>query len=151
MIQRVNYIFIKADLDTVFSIAADVEKYPEFIPEFKTNRVQKIEDNKIVVERAIKIGVKTFPWKSVGIIKRNHSIIFDQIEGFLKGMHTEWIFEKVKNGTGVRVTHEFEIKIPLIGNMIGKYLIWNLFIKKIADKILIRLKDEIENRRQQTQ
>jgi len=66
-------------------------------------------------------------------------------------MHTEWIFEKVKNGTEIRVNHEFEVKIPLIGNIIGEYLIWNLFIKKIATQILVRLKEEIENRRQQTQ
>jgi len=82
MIHKRNSILIKADLDTVFSIAADVEKYPEFIPEFKTNKVQKIQENKILVERAIKIGFKTFTWKSIGIIKKITQLYLTKFRDF---------------------------------------------------------------------
>lgn len=145
MIHVENSILIKGNIERVFEIVQDVEKYSEFMPEFKEAKIYPINDNKFIVERKAKIMNIPFRWKSIVIIKRNKSIKFEHIEGILKGMWTEWIFEVINGKTKIKVIHQFVVKIPVIGDMIGKLIIWNFFIKKISNKMLERLKKKIES------
>lgn len=146
MIYLENSIIINEKLDKVFKVVQDIEKYPDFIPEFKSQKILTKEDNKIVIERTVKVLGLPFTWISNGIIKKNESIKFEQIKGLLKGMSTEWIFEPIEERTKIKVIHTLDLKIPfpIIKDIIGRFLIWDIFIKKIANKILENLKKKIE-------
>lgn len=144
MIRTVNSILIKADIDRVFSVAADMEKYPEFIPSYKEVKVVSREGNKMLVERIGQVGKKMVKWKSCVMLEPNSSIYAEQIEGPIKGMQIQWLFEDTKDGVQITLTHAFEYKkIPLIGNLIGRLIVARI-VKQMADETLKGIKTKVE-------
>ncbi|MFH1562292.1 MAG: SRPBCC family protein [Nitrospirota bacterium] len=146
MIRTVNSILIKADMNRVFSVAADMEKYPEFIPSYKEVKVVSREGNKMIVERIGQVGKKAVKWKSCVTIEPNKSIKAEQLEGPIKGMQIQWLFENTKDGVQITLTHDFEYKkIPLIGNLIGKLIVARI-VKKMAEETLKGIKGRAEGK-----
>jgi len=145
MRHKESSILIQGNIQRVFEIVQDVENYSQFMPQFKKAKIYPINENKFMVERIFNILHIPFKWKSLVIIKKNESIKFEHIEGILKGMRTDWLFERVNGKIKITTTHELTIKTPVIGNMIGKFIIWNLVIKKRANKMLENLKKKIES------
>lgn len=144
MIRTVNSILIKADLNRVFSVAADMEKYPEFIPSYKEVKVVSREGNKMIVERIGQVGKKTVKWKSCVMLEPNKSIYAEQLEGPIKGMQIQWLFEDTRDGVKITLTHDFEYKkIPLIGSLIGKLIVAKI-VKQMADETLKGIKIKVE-------
>ncbi len=136
MIRTVNSILIKADINRVFSVATDMEKYPEFIPSYKEVKVVSREGNKMIVERSGQVGKKTVKWKSCVTLTPPKSIHAEQLEGPIKGMQIQWLFEDTRDGVKITLTHDFEYKkIPLLGNLIGRLIVARI-VKKMAEETL---------------
>ncbi|MDI6736424.1 MAG: SRPBCC family protein [bacterium] len=147
MIRTVNSILIKASIDRVFSVAADMEKYPEFIPSYKEVKVVNRDGNKMIVERLGQVGEKTVKWKSCVTLTPLKSIQAEQLEGPIKGMQIQWLFEDTKEGVKIILIHDFEYKkIPLIGNLIGRLIVARI-VKKMAEETLKGIKTKVEGKR----
>jgi len=140
-----NSVIIKEDVDKIFEIAQNVERHSEFMPE-EIESYTKNNDGSVILQKNTKVFGRKFRWKSIGTIKKNQLIKFEIIEGVLKGKKTNWIFEKVPEGTKIVITHEFNIEIPLIGILIER-LVYNFIIKKIATTTLKNLKERIEDKK----
>lgn len=139
-------ILIKGNREKIFAIVQNVEKYSQFMPQFKEAKIYPINENKFMVERKTNVIMNIpFKWKSLVIIKKNESIKFEHIEGFLKGMKTDWLFEVVNSETKVTVTHELALKRPLLANPLVKRVLWNFFIRNMCYRMLEGLKKKIES------
>ncbi|MCK5535030.1 SRPBCC family protein [bacterium] len=138
-----NSIIINADLEKIYQLAQAVEKYPEFIPEYKESKIIGRENGKIIIARAALINQHLMRWKSKVWFSPNKSIEFEQIEGKLKGMQVKWTFEQIPGGTKVTILHLFKLNIPLIGWFLEK-LVARPRIEKTARNVLISLKKRIE-------
>jgi len=144
MIRTLNSIIIKASLDKVFSVATDMEKYPEFIPSYKKVKILSRNGNKMIVERIGSVGSKSVYWKSSVSLEPNKSITAEQLEGPIKGMQIKWLFEDTKDGVKITLTHDFEYKkIPLIGNLIGRLIVARI-VKQMAKETLKGIKTRVE-------
>jgi len=143
--QTENSIVIKGDIDEVFSVVQDVERYPEFMPQFKETEIIKKDGNKILVKRRIKIGCLPLDWQSEMVIGKDRWIKFTHLTGLLRGMETEWRFKETEEGVEIRVFHNLEIKIPIVGRIIT-FILWEAFIKKTAEIMLKKIKERVEGK-----
>lgn len=137
-------VVIKAELPEVFAVTAEIEKYGDFIPSYKGVKVLSRGDNTMTLKRTARIAGIKMNWTSEAVIKENEAILFDQIGGPLKGMHTEWRLKAVEEGTQVNISHDLTLNIPVIGRVLEK-IIYNFIIKDIAHTILINMKEKIES------
>ncbi|MBI3078219.1 MAG: SRPBCC family protein [Deltaproteobacteria bacterium] len=94
---------IDAPMGTVYDIVADVERYPEFLPD-----IQGVRMTGDLVEMVYKMGpldvrvVIRFTWQRPAFIR------YTLTEGPLRSLEGEWRFEPEGEGTRVRLSTRFE-------------------------------------------
>lgn len=145
MIHKEDSILINQEITTIFKVARDIERLSDFIPEYKGVKIISQEKEKMVLEAKIKVLNLTITYLSTGVIKDNESIKYEQVKGPLKGLQTEWRFEKIGEKTKLIIIHDINIRIPLIGELIEN-MIYILFIKKLAREVLVNMKKELEKK-----
>jgi len=143
MIQIENIIIINENMNKVFEIAADFERYPEFISTYKEVKIVEKQGDKMIVERKSLVKGKEVKWRSAVTIEPNKSINAKQLTGPIPGMKIDWLFEKLEGGTKITLIHSFEYKkIPLIGTLIGKLIVAKI-VYKMAEETLIGIKNRV--------
>ncbi|MBI4778362.1 SRPBCC family protein [Candidatus Desantisbacteria bacterium] len=144
MISIRNEIIVDAAVSIVFNIAADMEKYPEFIPTYKKVRIVQQDGQRMIIERVGLVGKKEVMWKSEVWLEAEKTISAVQLEGPLQGMMVKWQFEKRDGRTRILLVHDFEYKkIPLIGNLIAKFIIAQI-VSRMADETLVGIRRRVE-------
>lgn len=137
-------IIINKPVEEVYKICCDVENHPKFIPSFKKCEIIEKTENHILVKRTAEINGKSHSWLgSITFTKENTGYQFEQVDGPLKGMTGEWIFERVPEGTRLTITHNLNFRTPIIGKLMELYAA-NRFVSKSAKNTLESLKKNIE-------
>ena len=62
-----------------------------------------------------------------------------------KGMIVVWHFTETPNGVQVEITHDLDLRWPLIGGLVGRYIVGLFFIHHIASRTLAGLKRKVES------
>ena len=128
----------------LYNIVLDIEKYPEFIPWCKEIIIKSKSKNEILADMIVSYKY-FFPQKFTSQVffnSKNLSINTYYIEGPLKNLNTEWVFEKLsENKTKVLFKVKFQFQKFLHQKLADLFfdLIENKMInsfKKRADKIL---------------
>ena len=82
-------------------------------------------------------------YTSETVIKQNESINHRQIKGPLRGLKTTWMFDAIGEDTRVTVSHQLDLKIPVIGRWL-ELIVYTLFIKPLAKNFLVNMKQNME-------
>jgi ribosome-associated toxin RatA of RatAB toxin-antitoxin module len=140
---------VRAPVERMFEIAADVERWPSWLPHYRYVRYrQRMEDSGIVEMSAKRpFGPLGWPTWWVSLMEVHHpvngdypSIRFRHIEGITTRMEVEWSFEPVTEGTGgtaVTVLHLWNgPSWPLIGTLAARAVIGPVFVHGIASRTL---------------
>jgi ribosome-associated toxin RatA of RatAB toxin-antitoxin module len=143
MIHLEHSIVIKSDIDKVFEIAEKIEKFPEFMPHVKTARIIKKQGNKREVEMTAVVNGMKSNWISASTTEKKKKITYKQVKGFCKAMGGEWLFEKNPEGTKITVIHNFEVGLPIIGNLIGLIVV-KKWVNKYSYLTLGAIKEKAE-------
>ncbi len=137
-------IIINRPVEEVYRIAADVESHPKYIPYFKECKIIQRDGNKILVKRVAEIEGKIKSWLGAIAFEDDKKLFrFEQVDGPLKGMTGEWIFESVPGGTRLTITHNLDFETPIIGKIKELYVA-NRYVSKSAKYTLNSLKNNIE-------
>jgi ribosome-associated toxin RatA of RatAB toxin-antitoxin module len=129
MIHLEHTIVIKTNIDKVYDIAENIEKFPDFMPHIKTSNIIKKQGNKREVEMtAVVNGIKSH-WISASATDKNKKITYKQVKGVCKVMGGEWRFNKVPQGTTITLIHNFDVGFSIIGKLIGL-----IIVKRWVDK-----------------
>ncbi|MFH1369043.1 MAG: SRPBCC family protein [Elusimicrobiota bacterium] len=136
-------IIIKESFFKVYAVACDIEHQHEFIPGYEPAVISKTNDGKMVIQRTAALNKKKMTWKSTAEFAPNKFILFKQIEGRLKGMEIEWLFDAVDEGTMLTITHTLRLNIPIIGRFIETYIA-KPAIDKLTSNVLKGLKNKME-------
>jgi ribosome-associated toxin RatA of RatAB toxin-antitoxin module len=142
--------FVRAPLDRIFVLAADVEAWPRHLPHYR--RVRMIERDAGgggLVEMAANrpFGVVQWPtwWMSEMEVRppggaHAPAVRFRHVRGITTGMEVEWSFRPAPGGTEVRILHEWNgLPVPVIGGPVATLLIGPVFIHGIASRTLAGL------------
>lgn len=143
MITR-DFIVINRKLKEVYRVAKDIKNQHEYIPGYKPAEIiETREDGTLVVGRTALMDGKMVKWKSLAEFDENRAIRFEQLEGRLKGMKIEWLFEEAGAATKVTITHDFRLNIPLAGWLAERFVA-KPKIDRITRSVLEGLKAKME-------
>jgi coenzyme Q-binding protein COQ10 len=109
--------------EQLFDLVADIERYDEFLPWCLNSRFRSKESDTLVVAELI-IGFKMFRERFVSKVHLNHPnrIHVDYLEGPMKHLSNEWVFEPIEgapNRCQVKFFVDFEFKNPILQRMVG--------------------------------
>ncbi len=138
-----DFIVIKKRLPEVYKTAQDIKNQHEYIPGYKPSKIiETKEDGRLIIERTAEMDGKIMKWKSMAEFDENKTIKFEQLEGKLKGMKINWLFEETGEETKVTIIHDFKLKIPLLGWFAERFIA-KPKIDRITRNVLTGLKNKL--------
>jgi ribosome-associated toxin RatA of RatAB toxin-antitoxin module len=139
---------INGDIEKVYSLARDVERFPEFMSDVKSVKIleQSPDGARVVSEWVgiVKEFKTTLKWVEEDLWDHAaRTCDFQLVRGDYKNYSGRWTFTPVDGGTRFDSVVEFEYDVPLIGPLIR-----NLITKKMkenVDSMLAAIKKKVED------
>ena len=143
-----NTITIRAPLYLIFSVASDLARWPDFLSHYRYNRfLSPMPWGGIVKMSAVRSGIPT-TWVSIYRVDTEHcQLHFEHLRSTLnatRGMIVIWNFTETSEGVVVEISHELDLRWPLIGGLVSRYIVGRFFIHHIATLTLAGLKRKVE-------
>jgi coenzyme Q-binding protein COQ10 len=79
--------------EQVFDLAADIERYPEFLPTWISARILKREANTLYVEQVLGVGPMRVQFGSTAVLRRPERIDITSSEPPFRRYSLTWLFE----------------------------------------------------------
>ncbi|EQD48087.1 cyclase/dehydrase, partial [mine drainage metagenome] len=100
---------IPGDLDSVWQMVADMERYPQYMESVDAIEVLSRDGNETETDWKVRLQGAPFHWVERDVFLRDEGrITYDQVSGDLKVFRGEWLLEEAPDGTSVTLTCEFE-------------------------------------------
>lgn len=154
--RTVDELVVRAPVQTMYDIAADVERWPEHLAHYRYVRFRERAVGGGVVEMSANRPFGPLDWPTWWVSQmdvrplREGSdpvIRFRHVEGITTAMEVEWSFTPVTNGTRVTVLHLWNGPVwPVIGGIAARAVIGPVFIHGIASRTLAGLALAAEQR-----
>lgn len=152
LLRTVDERIVRAPLERIFAIAADVEGWPRHLAHYRWVRMhERARDGGGIVAMSANrpfgpLGWPTF-WTSEMAVAAPGGphpdgpwIRFRHIRGITTRMDVEWSFREVGGGTHVSIVHVWEgPRWPLIGAFAATQVIGPIFVHGIASRTLAGL------------
>ena len=140
-----SVLHVDAPVATVYEIARDIERFPEFMDD-----VVEVEILERTEERQVSrwVGLieefnRTLKWTEEDFwSEEERSCRFEMLEGDFTAYGGDWTFEEDNGGALVKLTVDYEYAIPLIGPLIKKLL--HRKVQQNCDNMLAAIKTEAE-------
>lgn len=132
---------VHAPPDTVFSLAADVTRWPSLHRAYRWCRILALTPDGLVFEMAGRI--RGWPARWTAVEERQPAarrLVFRHIHGVTTGMRVTWSLSPQHAGTAVAIEHELVLRWPLIGRQISDWIVGPVFIDWIARETLSAIK-----------
>lgn len=142
---QVDRRLVRAPLERMFALAAEVERWPEHLPHYRWVRfLDRRTDGGLVEMAAYRpFGPLQYPtwWVSEMTIDRaSPAVRYRHVRGITRGMDVLWAFEPRADGLEVTITHWWDGPAwPLIRVPAARLVIGPLFVHGIAQRTLAGL------------
>lgn len=107
---------VPLSVERAYQLAADVEKYPAFIPSVKSARIISEEGNVKTVEIVFHHSMLSVRHVGRATFVENQQIEIRQIEGLGKNLLLTWKFEPAEASTKISLVLDFESDSRLLGH-----------------------------------
>jgi ribosome-associated toxin RatA of RatAB toxin-antitoxin module len=146
--------FIAAPADLCFSVAADVERWPQILPHYRWvrfHRKQAFGTGRVEMaawrDFAGPLRYPTWWVSDMHVAPDEPAIYFTHVDGVTRRMDVKWSFTPRDGGTHVRITHAWDgPRWPLIGPLAWQLVIGPHFVSAIAARTLKGVAVEAERR-----
>ena len=129
----------------IFEVAADLEKWPTFLPHYRYIHYLERGSNRNVVRMAARRGNIPVSWVSEEVIDTDkYEVRFRHLKAWTKGMEVVWTFVEQPSGVLVSIAHELHFRIPPL-SPIAEPIIGGFFISYVANQTLKHMKAYVEN------
>ena len=138
------HLIMRAPIERIFPLAADVERWPEILPHYRyVRRLPGVERRFAMGARRGAIPVR---WEAIQRpLPAERRIEFLHTGGVTSGMQVAWLFEeRGDETTDVSIEHRLELAWPLIGELAARHVIGPQFIEAIAERTLDRVRQLAE-------
>ena len=139
-------LVVRAPVDRIFDLARRVDEWARHLPHYRFVRYrERRSDGGGVVEMSANrpFGAVDWPtwWLSeMAVDDAKPAVRFRHIGGITTGMDVEWTFERVPDGTRVRILHVWNgPRWPAIGPFAATRVIGPVFVHGIASRTLAGL------------
>lgn len=96
--------------ERVFDLVADVERYPEFLGEYREVRIRSRDGDTLRVDQLIGFAVVEFKLTAVATLRRPESIVVRSHHGLMGDLEIRWGF--VPSVAGTQVSFRMELVPP---------------------------------------
>ncbi len=148
--RTLDRITIAAPPDRVFRVAADVERWPEFLPHYRWVRMHERRDDggRVAMAAWRPFGLLKYPtwWLSeMEIDEAALEVRYRHIGGITRGMDVVWRLVPGERLVDVTIVHEWTGPAwPIIGRIAAECVIGPVFIHGIASRTLAGVKRKAE-------
>ncbi len=142
---RVDRRLVRAPLETMFALAADVERWPERLRHYRWVRFRERRGDGGVVEMAAwrPFGPLRWPtwWVSeMAVDRAAPAVRYRHVRGVTRGMDVRWDFAPADAGVAVTITHRWDGPAwPVVRWPAASLVIGPVFIHHIAQRTLAGL------------
>jgi coenzyme Q-binding protein COQ10 len=139
-------IEIKAPARTIYELAKDMERYPEFMPDVETVKVLERKGNETVTRWKTLVEEAPIEWTEVDVFDdRKTRIDYRLIEGDLDKFEGAWTFTENSDGmTKVVLGVDYDFGVPTLAELIGPIL--RKKVEENSQMMLRALKERCEGR-----
>ncbi|PWT78046.1 MAG: hypothetical protein C5B58_15825 [Acidobacteria bacterium] len=143
---RTNSIVMNAPEEAIFNAAADLERWPTFLPHYRYIRYFERDPARNIVRMAAKRGFIPIAWTSEQIVDRERrQIRFRHLKAWTKGMEVVWHFQTLPSGVKVEIVHDLAFRVRVLAPL-AELIIGDVFIHPIANRTLRYMKEYVEKR-----
>ena len=143
---QVNSILMRAPKERIFETAADLEKWPSFLPHYRFIHYYERGPERNVVRMAARRDFIPISWVSEEIIDRSKlEVRFKHLKAWTKGMEVVWTFAETDEGVRVSIIHDLRFRVPSLAPL-AEPIIGDFFIGHIANQTLKHMKAHLERR-----
>lgn len=148
--RTVDRLHMRAPIERVFQVAADVEQWPGILGHYRWVRMLGPQGNGRLVEMAAwrPFGLLKYPtwWVSEMKVDRAAALVrYRHVRGITTGMDVVWQLQPSNGGTEVSIVHEWDgPRWPLIGPSAAAWVIGPVFISGIASRTLAGIARHVE-------
>lgn len=96
--------------ERIFDLVADIERYPEFLKEYRAVRIRSRAGDTLHVEQVVRFAIVELTLGAVAELRRPESIIVRSDHGLLGNLEIRWRF--APSGTGTRVDFQVALSPP---------------------------------------
>jgi len=146
---------MRADVDTVYQLAAAVEDWPRILPHYRWVRVlETAPDGRRTVEMAARRDVLDAAWSGIPLRWTavqtldpiEPRVSFEHVAGVTRGMRVAWTFADSPDGAlRVSIRHEFEPRWP-VPPLLVRLIVGEYFVNGVAARTLRRIAELAEAR-----
>lgn len=109
--------------EQLFALAADVERYPEFLPGWVAARVRKLDDETYLTDQILRFGVFRERFSTKTVLHRPHRIDVSSTERPFRNFELTWTFEPTSDGRcRVTLTTRIAFRARLAEQVFGRAL-----------------------------
>jgi ribosome-associated toxin RatA of RatAB toxin-antitoxin module len=139
-----NSILINAPKARIFEAAANLVKWPDFLPHYRYIRYLERSPDRNVVEMAARRGIIPISWMSEEVIDRQrYEVRFRHLRAWTKGMEVIWSFAEQPGGVLVSIRHDLRFRVPFLAP-IAEPIVGRFFIHHVANQTLKHMKSYVE-------
>jgi len=110
--------------DQLFDLAADVERYPEFLPWWAAARVRKRDGNVYYTDQVLRFAMLRQRFASKTVLHRPERIDVSSTDGPLRKLSLTWLFEALpEDGCQVSLAVELELRSRVIQQVFAQTML----------------------------
>ena len=134
-------ISIRAPFESIFPLAAEIERWPERLPHYRYVRRLPASNGERRFAMGARRGWIPVSWEAVQRpLPEDRRIEFTHTGGVTRGMAVAWTFKEKDGSWLVSIEHELRLAWPLLGEWAARTVIGPQFIEAIAMRTLRRVK-----------
>lgn len=148
-----NRRWMRAGAAAIYALAAEVERWPEWLPHYRWVTVLERDGNRKLVEMAASRDGLPVKWQAVQeLFPDEPRITFRHVRGITCGMDVVWSFAPQDGGTLVTISHALKLhwrgptKWAAVGDWVADHMIGPHFVEPIAGKTLHHIRRMAEER-----
>jgi len=127
--------------EQLFELAADIARYPEFLPGWKQVNILRRSDNKLFVEQQVGLGPVRKPFISEAELIPCKEVKVQSNDGPFHYLNIHWMFEPVEEGGCQVCLHvDYEMKNRMLNQLSGS------FFKTMTADLVDRFRNEARKR-----
>ncbi len=106
----------------MYDLVADVRAYPQFLPWVSAIRVRQDDDREMIADMIVGFKNLRETFSSRVVKQPKSAIIVDYLDGPMRSLHNQWLFEDVPTGgSQVDFSVDFSFRNALFEAMAGQF------------------------------
>jgi coenzyme Q-binding protein COQ10 len=108
--------------EQLFDLVADVERYPEFLPEYRASHIRRREGDTLYVDQRVGLGGFELVFQSVALLERPARITIRSRDHLFRQFEVEWRFASAPDGCRLAFRMNYRLGSRLLEGMVGRWL-----------------------------